>query len=311
VHYEKIDVPTIGEARVSVEPLPHFRILVGGVVVEDQVHDFSVPSMPCRTLARPSRVDALLDAMVNMDQRRKAIFVAFHNVMTGMTYVRLGESWSPNCGFPLIGPLKEVRVIIEERRVSPRSDFINDRVNARDHGDKLSDIELFDQIFGICGASLSATSRAAGGALYLLYTYPEQLAQLICNPAVVPTHSKNAFVSGAMAISPFRALPLATPRSEERLSSRAWWYGHRRLPRTTTRTSFLTRQASMFIAGLSGYSPSVRAHITASATSLAAPRSLSQSGVCWRASLKHILLIPTSLQSMAARSANCGCKACR
>jgi len=31
-----------GEARVSVEPLPHFRMLVGGVVVENHVHDFSV-----------------------------------------------------------------------------------------------------------------------------------------------------------------------------------------------------------------------------------------------------------------------------
>ncbi len=32
---------------------------------------------------------------------------------------------------------------------------------SRDAGDKLNDRELFDQIFGICGASLSATSRAA------------------------------------------------------------------------------------------------------------------------------------------------------
>src|SRR5262249_25025874 len=40
-------------------------------------------------------VDALLDAMVNMDQRRKAIFVAFHNVIPGTTYVMPGESWSP------------------------------------------------------------------------------------------------------------------------------------------------------------------------------------------------------------------------
>jgi hypothetical protein len=56
----------------------------------------------------------------------------------------------------------EIRVIIEERRVSPRQDFISDLVNARDAGDQLNDRELFDQIFGICGASLSATSRAAG-----------------------------------------------------------------------------------------------------------------------------------------------------
>jgi cytochrome P450 len=41
-------------------------------------------------------VDALLDAMVNMDKRRKAIFVAFHNLIPGTTYVKPGESWSPD-----------------------------------------------------------------------------------------------------------------------------------------------------------------------------------------------------------------------
>jgi len=30
-----------GKARVSVEPLTHLRMLVGGVVVEDHVHDLS------------------------------------------------------------------------------------------------------------------------------------------------------------------------------------------------------------------------------------------------------------------------------
>ena len=68
---------------------------------------------------------------------------------------------------------KELAVIIEERRVSPRPDFISDLVNARDAGDKLNDRKLFDQIFGICGASLSATTRAAGGAFYLLYTHDD------------------------------------------------------------------------------------------------------------------------------------------
>ena len=131
-------------------------------------------------------VDALLDAMVNMDKRRKAIFVAFHNALPGTTYVKLGESWSPELRRAFDRTMEEVIAIVEERRVSPRSDFISDLVNARDQGDKLSDSELFDQIFGICGASLSATSRAAGGALYLLYTHPEQLQQLIHNPALIP-----------------------------------------------------------------------------------------------------------------------------
>jgi cytochrome P450 len=131
-------------------------------------------------------VDALLDAMVNMDLSRKAIFVAFHDVIPGTTYVKPGESWSPDLRRAFDRTMEEVRAIIEERRVSPRSDFISDLVNARDQGDKLNDGELFDQIFGICGASLSATSRAAGGALYLLYTHPEQLEQLIGNPELIP-----------------------------------------------------------------------------------------------------------------------------
>jgi len=82
--------------------------------------------------------------------------------------------------------MEEIKVIIDERRVSPRPDFISDLVNARDAGDKLSDRELFDQIFGICGASLSATSRAAGGALYLLYTNDDQRRQLIDDPTLIP-----------------------------------------------------------------------------------------------------------------------------
>jgi cytochrome P450 len=114
-------------------------------------------------------VDALLTAMVDMDPRRKAIFVAFHDLIPGTTYVKPGEAWAP-----------------ELRRAFDRPDFISDLVNARDAGDKLSDRELFDQIFGICGASLSATSRAAGGALYLLYTHDDQRGELIRDPSLIP-----------------------------------------------------------------------------------------------------------------------------
>jgi len=131
-------------------------------------------------------VHALLDAMVNMDERRKAVFVAFHDLIPGTTYVKPGEPWSPELRRAFERAMEEVRAIIEERRVSPRSDFISDLVTARDAGDKLNDRELFDQIFGICGASLSATSRAAGGALYLLYTHDDQRRQLIRNPELIP-----------------------------------------------------------------------------------------------------------------------------
>jgi cytochrome P450 len=58
-------------------------------------------------------------------------------------------------------------------------------VLARDQGDKLTDQELFGMIFGLFGA-LAATSRSAGGALYTLYTHPDQLAQLIRDPELIP-----------------------------------------------------------------------------------------------------------------------------
>ena len=130
-------------------------------------------------------VEALLEAMIDMDERRKVVFVAFHDLIPGTTYVKPGESWAPELRQAFDRTMEEIRLIIDERRVSPRTDFISDLVNARDQGDKLSDRELFDQIFGICGASLSATSRAAGGALYLLYTHDDQRRELIASPDLV------------------------------------------------------------------------------------------------------------------------------
>jgi cytochrome P450 len=131
-------------------------------------------------------VDALLCAMVNMNEKRKAIFVAFHDMIPGTTYVKPGEPWSAELRCAFDRTMEEIKLIIDERRVSPRPDFISDLVNARYAGDKLNDRELFDQIFGICGASLSATSRAAGGALHLLYTHDDQRHQLIRDPSLIP-----------------------------------------------------------------------------------------------------------------------------
>ncbi|MGZ5900321.1 MAG: cytochrome P450, partial [Reyranella sp.] len=84
-------------------------------------------------------VDALLTAMVSMDERRKAIFVAFHDLIPGTTYVKPGEPWSRELRNAFDRTMEEIKVIIDERRVSPRPDFISDLVNARDAGDKLSD----------------------------------------------------------------------------------------------------------------------------------------------------------------------------
>ena len=131
-------------------------------------------------------VRALREAMINMEERRKAICLVFHDLIPVTTYVKPGETWAPELRQAFDRAMEEIKVIIDERRASPRSDFISDLVNARDQGDKLSDRELFDQIFGICGASLSATSRAAGGVLYLLHTHDDQRRELIDNPSLIP-----------------------------------------------------------------------------------------------------------------------------
>jgi cytochrome P450 len=131
-------------------------------------------------------VDALLEAMIQMDPRRKAVFVAFHDVLPATTYTKPGEPFPEECRVAMQRVMDEIKVIIGERRAKPHSDFISDLVNARDAGDKLTDKELFDQIFGLAGGSLSATSRAAGGALLLLYTHDDQRQQLIDDPSLIP-----------------------------------------------------------------------------------------------------------------------------
>jgi cytochrome P450 len=131
-------------------------------------------------------VGALLNAMVDLGPQQKAIFVAFHEVLPLTTYTKPGQPFAPECVRAFDRAAALVREIIEERRREPHPDFISDLIVARDQGDKLSDRELFDQIFTICGAALSATSRSAGGALYALYSHPDQLAELIADPGLIP-----------------------------------------------------------------------------------------------------------------------------
>jgi Cytochrome P450 len=234
-------------------------------------------------------VDALLTAMVSMDERRKAIFVAFHDLIPGTTYVKPGEPWSQELRSAFDRTMEEIKVIIDERRVSPRPDFISDLVNARDAGDKLSDRELFDQIFGICGASLSATSRAAGGALYLLYTHDDQRQQLIDDPSLIPEAIEECLRLGSNGYFTFPRIWPATPKSAARASSRAWWCGRRRWRRTTIRTSFpeptrfdIHRKPKRILSFGAG------PHHCIGNIPRPAPPSPSRSSGCWRASRRRI-----------------------
>jgi cytochrome P450 len=131
-------------------------------------------------------VGALLTAMVNLDERAKEVFLAFHEVLPLTTYTKPGEPFAPECVHAFERAAQLVNEIVAERRARPRADFISDLIAAREEGDKLTERELFDQIFTICGAALSATSRAAGGALYTLYSHPDQLEALVREPDRIP-----------------------------------------------------------------------------------------------------------------------------
>ena len=130
--------------------------------------------------------EALLTAMLNLDEARKQTFLAFHDVVPLTTYTKPGEPWPKECVEAFDRGTTVVHELIAERRANPGADFVSDLIAARDQGDKLSDRELFDLTFTICGAALSATSRSAGGTLYTLYTHPDQLAELVSDPSLIP-----------------------------------------------------------------------------------------------------------------------------
>ena len=130
-------------------------------------------------------VGALLDAMLNLNEAQKEVFLALHEVLPLTTYTKAGETYPPECVAAFARARGMVNSIIEERRARPGDDFISQLIAARDLDDKLTDEELFNQTFTVCGAALSATSRAMGGVLHALYSHPDQLAILQKEPELM------------------------------------------------------------------------------------------------------------------------------
>jgi cytochrome P450 len=130
-------------------------------------------------------IGALVTTMMGLDEERRQVLLDYQDMLPLATATKPGEAYPPQCQLAAKRAADLVNQVIAERRAGLRSDFLNDLVQARDHGDKLSDQELFGMIFGLFGA-IAATSRSAGGALYTLYTHTDQLAQLIRDPALIP-----------------------------------------------------------------------------------------------------------------------------
>jgi cytochrome P450 len=130
-------------------------------------------------------VGALLTAMMNLDRDQQKVLLDFHETLTLVTRMKPGEQFPDAVRVAYDRLCTVVHGLIADRRRHARSDFLGDLVAARDQGDRLSDTELFDMIFGISGA-LATTPRSSAGALYLLFSHREQLEQLVREPSLIP-----------------------------------------------------------------------------------------------------------------------------
>jgi cytochrome P450 len=137
-------------------------------------------------------VGVLLTAMINLDDAQKRILLDYQEVQPQMTSVRPGQPFPPECLNAYQRSADLVRQVIADRRCNPRSDFLTDLVLAHDEGDKLTDRELFDMIFGLFSA-LATTPRSGGGALYMLYTHRDQLQQLIDDASLISDAIEECF----------------------------------------------------------------------------------------------------------------------
>lgn len=78
-----------------------------------------------------------------------------------------------------------LRNLISERRAHPTDDLVSRLVQAEAEGDKLSEQELIAMIFLLLVAGHETTVNLIGNGVLALLSYPEQLARLKADPALI------------------------------------------------------------------------------------------------------------------------------
>jgi len=130
-------------------------------------------------------VAVLLTAMMNLDADQRAAVLGFQEVQPLMTATKPGDPFPEEAVQAHRRMVDVIQSLIDERRRKPHSDFLADLVAARDEGDRLTDRELFDTIFGTAGA-LATLPRSSSGGIHMLYTHPDQLKQLQADHSLIP-----------------------------------------------------------------------------------------------------------------------------
>jgi cytochrome P450 len=130
-------------------------------------------------------VGVLLTSMMNLDADQRAAVLGFQEVQSLMTATKPGDPFPEEAVTAHRRMVDVIQSLIDERRRNPHSDFLADLVAARDEGDRLTDKELFDTIFGTAGA-LATLPRSSSGGIHMLYSHRDQLEQLMADPSLVP-----------------------------------------------------------------------------------------------------------------------------
>lgn len=118
----------------------------------------------------------LLETMFGIPRSKWHRFIRMGNA------IELTENIEPGGDFPdeYVSAMASVResilALIAERRANPGTDLMSQLIQVRDGTDKLSDDELFAQMFTLLAAALQSTASALGGMLLTLCRHPEQFA---------------------------------------------------------------------------------------------------------------------------------------
>jgi len=129
-------------------------------------------------------VRSLLDATFELDPAQQKAFERVHRAIFAMNF-RPGQARPQEYTEAIEAVRLVIADLIEERRRSPRNDFISKLISARDEGSKLDDSELYGQINTICGAALGSTATSLAAALYLLGRNPAEFQKIKQDPSLI------------------------------------------------------------------------------------------------------------------------------
>ncbi|MGW7001259.1 cytochrome P450 [Streptomyces sp. NPDC054933] len=77
--------------------------------------------------------------------------------------------------------------LMESHRSSPRDDLMTALIEARDVGDRLSELELIDLCVGLLVAGHETTATQIPNFVYMLLEHPDELARLRADISLIPT----------------------------------------------------------------------------------------------------------------------------